>query len=99
MRAALLRCSRSYRDTLPASRLCSGIMSKDPNASNPSAFLKNVLGRPVVVKLNSGVDYRGAGAATWPWLCCAADPGLHGNESLTLIATFAQACSRASTAS
>lgn len=34
-------------------------MSKDPNASNPSAFLKNVLGRPVVVKLNSGVDYRG----------------------------------------
>jgi len=35
-------------------------MSKNPNASNPSAFLKNVLGRPVVVKLNSGVDYRGA---------------------------------------
>ena len=34
-------------------------MSKNPNASNPSAFLKNVLGRPVVVKLNSGVDYRG----------------------------------------
>jgi hypothetical protein len=26
----------------------------------PSEFLKNVLGRPVVVKLNSGVDYRGA---------------------------------------
>ena len=25
----------------------------------PSEFLKNVLGRPVVVKLNSGVDYRG----------------------------------------
>jgi hypothetical protein len=26
----------------------------------PSEFLKQVLGRPVVVKLNSGVDYRGA---------------------------------------
>lgn len=25
----------------------------------PSEFLKNVIGRPVVVKLNSGVDYRG----------------------------------------
>mmetsp|Transcript_22626 Transcript_22626/g.65808 ORF Transcript_22626/g.65808 Transcript_22626/m.65808 type:complete len:98 (+) Transcript_22626:143-436(+) len=25
----------------------------------PSDFLKSVLGRPVVVKLNSGVDYRG----------------------------------------
>ena len=25
----------------------------------PSDFLKTVLGRPVVVKLNSGVDYRG----------------------------------------
>ena len=28
----------------------------------PSDFLKQVLGRPVVVKLNSGVDYRGAPA-------------------------------------
>ena len=28
--------------------------------NNPSEFLKTVLGRPVVVKLNSGVDYRGA---------------------------------------
>ena len=26
---------------------------------SPSDFLKTVLGRPVVVKLNSGVDYRG----------------------------------------
>ena len=25
----------------------------------PSEFLKSVLGRPVIVKLNSGVDYRG----------------------------------------
>ena len=26
---------------------------------NPSEFLKQIIGRPVVVKLNSGVDYRG----------------------------------------
>jgi len=26
---------------------------------DPSDFLKQVIGRPVVVKLNSGVDYRG----------------------------------------
>merc|ERR1712038_1357875 len=26
---------------------------------NPNEFLKTLLGRPVVVKLNSGVDYRG----------------------------------------
>lgn len=28
---------------------------------SPSDFLKTVLGRPVVVKLNSGIDYRGEG--------------------------------------
>lgn len=27
----------------------------------PSDFLKSIRGRPVVVKLNSGVDYRGEG--------------------------------------
>jgi len=27
--------------------------------NNPADFLKTILGRPVVVKLNSGVDYRG----------------------------------------
>ncbi|ETN81872.1 LSM domain protein [Necator americanus] len=26
---------------------------------NPSEFLKQIIGKPVVVKLNSGVDYRG----------------------------------------
>ncbi|CAG8624096.1 13674_t:CDS:1, partial [Racocetra fulgida] len=26
---------------------------------SPTEFLSNVIGRPVVVKLNSGVDYRG----------------------------------------
>lgn len=29
----------------------------------PSDFLKQIIGRPVVVKLNSGVDYRGNDAA------------------------------------
>mmetsp|Transcript_15605 Transcript_15605/g.20340 ORF Transcript_15605/g.20340 Transcript_15605/m.20340 type:complete len:108 (-) Transcript_15605:282-605(-) len=32
---------------------------KKPNARSPSDFLKSVLGRPVRVKLNSGVEYRG----------------------------------------
>ena len=26
---------------------------------SPSEFLKQIIGKPVVVKLNSGVDYRG----------------------------------------
>ncbi|CAM9480774.1 unnamed protein product [Heterosigma akashiwo] len=30
-----------------------------PAKKSPSEFLKSVLGRAVVVKLNSGVDYRG----------------------------------------
>lgn len=30
----------------------------------PSDFLKQIIGRPVVVKLNSGVDYRGKAATT-----------------------------------
>ena len=29
------------------------------NKRSPSAFLKSVLGRPVKVKLNSGIEYRG----------------------------------------
>ncbi|KAJ3053928.1 U4/U6-U5 snRNP complex subunit lsm6 [Rhizophlyctis rosea] len=31
----------------------------DAPRKNPSDFLGNVLGKPVIVKLNSGVDYRG----------------------------------------
>uniref|UniRef100_A0AAY5K6F8 U6 snRNA-associated Sm-like protein LSm6 n=1 Tax=Esox lucius TaxID=8010 RepID=A0AAY5K6F8_ESOLU len=34
-----------------------GIMSL--RKQTPSDFLKQIIGRPVVVKLNSGVDYRG----------------------------------------
>lgn len=33
-----------------------GIMSAK---TTPSDFLKNIIGRPVLVKLNSGVDYMG----------------------------------------
>ncbi|KAF1769354.1 hypothetical protein GCK72_001171 [Caenorhabditis remanei] len=33
--------------------------SKMSKRQNPSEFLKRVIGKPVVVKLNSGVDYRG----------------------------------------
>ena len=34
-----------------------------PAKNNPGDFLKTVIGRPVVVKLNSGVDYRGKRSA------------------------------------
>ena len=30
------------------------------SAKTPADFLKSIKGKPVVVKLNSGVDYRGA---------------------------------------
>ena len=30
------------------------------NKKTPSDFLKGVIGKPVVVKLNSGVEYRGS---------------------------------------
>lgn len=44
----------------------------------PSDFLKQIIGRPVVVKLNSGVDYRGELAASPGQRCsgsCTARPG------------------------
>lgn len=34
----------------------------------PSDFLKQIIGRPVVVKLNSGVDYRGNASGIFPCL-------------------------------
>jgi len=30
-----------------------------PERRNPADFLKDVIGKPVLVKLNSGVDYKG----------------------------------------
>eukprot|EP00938_MAST-03A_sp_MAST-3A-sp1_P005166 g5166.t1 len=34
-------------------------MATEGKKTTPSDFLKSVLGRPVVVKLNSGVNYKG----------------------------------------
>ena len=34
-------------------------MSSAPKRQNPNEFLKTIVGKPVVVKLNSGTDYRG----------------------------------------
>jgi U6 snRNA-associated Sm-like protein LSm6 len=39
--------------------LGSGAVAGVPSKKTPSDFLKSVLGRPVIVKLNSGVSYRG----------------------------------------
>ncbi|KAF5923404.1 hypothetical protein HPG69_006573, partial [Diceros bicornis minor] len=36
-----------------------GIVKMSLRKQTPSDFLKQIIGRPVVVKLNSGVDYRG----------------------------------------
>lgn len=46
--------------TLPAADLGS--------AGSPTAFLKGVVGKEVVVRLVSGVDYRGAHPSTFNWL-------------------------------
>lgn len=35
-------------------------MAETGAAKTPADFLKSIKGKPVVVKLNSGVDYRGA---------------------------------------
>lgn len=37
----------------------SGAADKLSSTKTPADFLKSIRGRPVVVKLNSGVDYRG----------------------------------------
>ena len=33
--------------------------TKSSKKQNPSEFLRQIIGKPVVVKLNSGIDYRG----------------------------------------
>ena len=53
--------------------------SSDSRERKPSEFLKSVIGRPVIVKLNSGVEYRGGedgeagvrGIGKLVWLLCA----------------------------
>ena len=37
----------------------SGNYTKMSTRQTPNEFLQQIIGRPVVVKLNSGVDYRG----------------------------------------
>lgn len=39
----------------------SGQQQAPSSAKTPADFLKSIKGKPVIVKLNSGVDYRGAG--------------------------------------
>ncbi len=39
-------------------------MADAPSAKTPADFLKSIKGRPVIVKLNSGADYRGACACS-----------------------------------
>ena len=63
---------------------------------DPSDFLKTVIGRPVVVKLNSGVDYRGARharACSMPLLCARPSTCI-----FWVVLSLSQACSPASTA-
>lgn len=44
---------------IPAARFLITIVKMSLRKQTPSDFLKQIIGRPVVVKLNSGVDYRG----------------------------------------
>mmetsp|Transcript_17820 Transcript_17820/g.56990 ORF Transcript_17820/g.56990 Transcript_17820/m.56990 type:complete len:156 (+) Transcript_17820:622-1089(+) len=45
--------------TATATATARGAMAAAGGKQTPSDFLKQVIGRPVIVKLNSGVDYRG----------------------------------------
>lgn len=47
------------RVRIPAARFLIRIATMSLRKQTPSDFLKQIIGRPVVVKLNSGVDYRG----------------------------------------
>ncbi len=46
-----------------------GVLGVTSSAKTPSDFLASIKGKPVVVKLNSGVDYRGAGARCHGRVC------------------------------
>ena len=63
-RAAAARAAACHppRDPLPPPPLQmadNGESSTVPGSKTPADFLKSIKGKPVVVKLNSGVDYRG----------------------------------------
>lgn len=56
----------------------------------PSDFLKQIIGRPVVVKLNSGVDYRGTAAAMMTEVFLFPDLQLEGRLIQTIVHVNAQ---------
>jgi len=64
--------------------------SKMSQKQTPSDFLKQIIGRPVVVKLNNGVDYRGKQLS----LACACKPAenssIHCSFSLTVHCNYYQ---------
>lgn len=66
-------------------------------SKTPSDFLKSIRGKPVIVKLNSGVDYRGttcrlhtASAAAGTKLLVVASPLKHLQQRPTVSAVCAQ---------
>ena len=68
LRRSLLSTSVFKDEHLPFTRLCCQTMENHANASasgtsdskDPSAFLSEIIGVPVTVKLNSGTVYKGA---------------------------------------
>ncbi|KAK4788667.1 hypothetical protein SAY86_019986 [Trapa natans] len=50
----------------------SGGAEKGSATKTPADFLKSIRGRPVVVKLNSGVDYRGISSQILSFSCILA---------------------------
>ena len=52
-------CHGSLRSCVFSKCRSAVVMSSQSRKQTPSDFLKQIIGRPVVVKLNSGIDYRG----------------------------------------
>lgn len=47
-------------------------MAEGGQSRTPADFLKSIKGKPVIVKLNSGVDYRGKTCTGRPAIRCSA---------------------------
>ena len=79
--------SRSGQEAaFTSTRSCSKMADEaaGSTARTPAEFLKHIKGKPVVVKLNSGVDYKGEAApspAPPPPAAQAAQPQSHANRS------------------
>lgn len=56
-----MSCLHGSQLWIKSSRVWLGGLKRMSKKQNPSDFLKLIIGKPVVVKLNSGVDYRGKG--------------------------------------